>query len=210
MESAQLKPWRKANFSEKKKSGKCLWPSHESQSTICAGLLSGLIRLSFPIDRIVNAHWEDVSPGNTALRETHAGVWGFIKVFLGFLTTYSCLKILCFFQYVSRKISFNYHDCKADQSKYKLLSALWFQVAYIHDNRKVVLYVLEVVGKGKKTWFSSQPRNQEEDRKSIFAYCNTFSVLLWISWDCSQKLSVTERKEKQTDSMVIRTLLSSK
>lgn len=210
MESDQLKLCRKTNFSEKKqnKTSKCLCLSCESQSTIRAALLSSLIRLSFPIDRIVDACWEGMSPEDTALRQTHAGVWGFINIFLGFLTTCPRLKMLCFFQYVSRKISFNYHDFKADQSKHKLLSALWFQVAYIHGNRKVVLYVLEVVGKGKTTWFSSQPRNQE-DEKSIFTYCNTFSVLLWISWDCSQKFSVKERKEKQIP-WLIRTPLSSK
>lgn len=73
------------------------------------------------------------------------------------------------------------------------------------------VYVLEVDGKGKQTsWFSSQPRNQEEE-KNILAYHDTFSVLFWISRDFSQTFRVTDIREKSKwITWLIRVLLSSK
>lgn len=65
----------------------------------------------------------------------------------------------------------------------------------LQQRRACFIYVLEVDGKGKQTsWFSSQSWNQEEE-KNIFAYHDTFSVLLWISWDFSQIFSATETRE---------------
>lgn len=187
-----------------------------AQSTVCASLLPSIISFPCPTSRIVDAHWEDKSLENMtkcsfgawrlllpAPREADIGAWGFIKVFPGCLTTWSCLQILCFFQYVSRKISFNYHDFKADQSKYQLLSVSMVITATSDTLRQKsgwFVYVLEVDGKRKQTsWFSSQPRNREEE-KNVFSYHDTFSVLFWISWDFSQTLPQTcKRKVKMAD-----------
>lgn len=131
-ESAPVKHWRK-NISEKIAN---IFGYHtNAQLKMCAGLLPSTISFPCPTSRIVDAHWEDKRPENmtkcssgawrlllAALREADIGAWGFITVFPWCLTTWSCLQILCFFQYMSRKMSFNQHDFKADQSKYQLPS----------------------------------------------------------------------------------------